>query len=171
MVKTIAVLVFLSITVSFVSCCGSSQASQLKNEKNANQQSSKNDDTLTDSQESKGGDEFDSTSEANRCWDSENRMVAVDCLQRVFIKADRKMNALYKEYISKFRPDRYSKSERAIANLENAQSAWQTYRDNNCKAVQNLFEGGTQQAEEYVMCRLDVTVVRISELKRIYARR
>ncbi|MGC2163219.1 MAG: lysozyme inhibitor LprI family protein [Silvibacterium sp.] len=55
-----------------------------------------------------------------------------------------------------------------IDNLKVAELSWSTYRDNECKAESQMYEGGTMQPRILDDCVRSATERRIKEIKEVY---
>ncbi len=56
----------------------------------------------------------------------------------------------------------------ALAALDAAQAAWQTYSDKQCSAVYAVYETGTIRGVQFAGCKLEVTERRTHELWQTY---
>ena len=84
------------------------------------------------------------------------------CLSDARDRADAKLNAVCKEIRGRL--------ERADAeNLTKTQRFWIQYRDSNCSAERDLYEGGTAKYPVYFACLESLTRVRTRELQVTYA--
>jgi uncharacterized protein YecT (DUF1311 family) len=85
-----------------------------------------------------------------------------DCLSRARDKADAKLNTVYKEVRSHLQAE---DAER----LTKTQRLWLQYRDANCTAERDLYEGGTAKYPAYFACLESMTRARTRELQLTYA--
>jgi uncharacterized protein YecT (DUF1311 family) len=84
------------------------------------------------------------------------------CLSEARDRADTKLNSVYKEIRSRLEgPDAES--------LTKTQRLWIQYRDANCSAERDLYEGGTAKYAVYFACLESLTRGRIRELQVTYA--
>jgi len=88
------------------------------------------------------------------------------CLSKIHEKSDAELNAVYRSALKKF--GGYSKPNRHLENLRKAERHWIAYRDAQCKAQYDLFEGGTGGPLEELSCLIEMTNQRSAELKRVY---
>jgi uncharacterized protein YecT (DUF1311 family) len=56
----------------------------------------------------------------------------------------------------------------ALAALDAAQAAWQSYRDKQCSAVYAVYETGTIRGAQFAGCKLEATERRTYELWQTY---
>jgi len=92
-------------------------------------------------------------------------VVTVDlanCLSKARDSSDANLNSLYKGIRKKLDP---SDAERLIA----AQRLWIQYRDANCSAERELYNGGTASNPAYLACLEAMTRARAKELEVTYA--
>ena len=82
------------------------------------------------------------------------------CAAEQFKKADTELNRVYNRISARISP-----SDRAA--LVEAQRAWLSYRDSNCKAERQLHGGSIAPTVE-AFCLQDITEARSKELIRIY---
>jgi uncharacterized protein YecT (DUF1311 family) len=84
------------------------------------------------------------------------------CLSDARDVADAKLNSVYKEVLSRL--------EGADAeNLTKTQRLWTQYRDANCSAERDLYEGGTAKYAVHFACLESLTRGRTRELQITYA--
>jgi|SRR5579871_4132364 len=88
------------------------------------------------------------------------------CLSKVYEKADAELNTAYSTALKEVSV--YSDPNRHIDNLRLAERLWIAYRDAQCKAQYELFEGGTGGPIERLGCLIEMTNKRSIELKRVY---
>jgi uncharacterized protein YecT (DUF1311 family) len=94
-----------------------------------------------------------------------NVVVTVDlanCLARARDAADTQLNAVYKQVRGKLDG---TDGQRLVA----AQRLWIQYRDANCTAERDLYEGGTAAQPVYLACLEAMTRTRTKELAVTYA--
>jgi uncharacterized protein YecT (DUF1311 family) len=82
------------------------------------------------------------------------------CSDRATKVADRKLNETYKRLQARYRNTSNSK------NLVDAQLAWISFRDRNCKFAADRFSGGSIAPTIYSRCIERITVQRTDELER-----
>jgi uncharacterized protein YecT (DUF1311 family) len=91
------------------------------------------------------------------------------CLSKIYQKSDAELNAGYRAVLQKLGP--HSDQKRHAGNLRTAERRWIAYRDAQCKAQYDLFEGGTGGPLENLGCLIEMTDLRTAELKRVYLSR
>jgi uncharacterized protein YecT (DUF1311 family) len=84
------------------------------------------------------------------------------CLAKARDSSDAKLNSLYKSLRERLDP---SDAER----LTVAQRLWIQYRDVNCSAERELYDGGTASFPAYLACLEAMTRMRTKELEVTYA--
>jgi len=87
----------------------------------------------------------------------------VECLSKASSSADTKLNAMYKTVQETLR----TRSDDA-QRLRNAQRLWLQYRDANCAAERDLYDGGTGGPPTYLACMEAMTRARTKELQVMY---
>ncbi len=87
----------------------------------------------------------------------------VRCLSKARSSADTKLNAMYKTVQETLR-SRTGDAQR----LRNAERLWLQYRDANCTAERDLYDGGTGGAPAYLACMEAMTRARAKELQVVY---
>ena len=85
-----------------------------------------------------------------------------DCLSRAMDKADAKLNVLYKEIHNRLQPE-------DVERLTRTQRLWLQFRDANCTAERELYDGGTAKYPAYYACLESMTRSRTRELQVTYA--
>jgi uncharacterized protein YecT (DUF1311 family) len=85
-----------------------------------------------------------------------------DCLSGARDKADAKLNSVYKELRSRLEGT-------DVELLIKTQRLWIQYRDANCSAERDLYEGGTAKYAVYFACLESMTRARTRELQITYA--
>lgn len=85
-----------------------------------------------------------------------------ECLSKANDKADAKLNAVYQDV-------RKNLEGEEVERLVKAQRLWIQYRDANCAAEQNLYEGGTAKYAVHFACLEAMTRARTRELQITYA--
>ena len=88
------------------------------------------------------------------------------CLSKIYERSDAELNAVYRSVLKGFGD--YSKQNRHFENLRTSERRWIAYRDAQCKAQYDLFEGGTGGPIENLGCLIGMTDQRTAELKRVY---
>ncbi len=84
-----------------------------------------------------------------------------DCLSGARDKADSNLNTVYKEVRSRLQGD-------DAEHLTKTQRLWIQYRDANCSAERDLYEGGTAKYAVYFACLESMTRARTRELQVTY---
>jgi uncharacterized protein YecT (DUF1311 family) len=101
------------------------------------------------------------------CADSEYK--AADAhLNRVYRKAMQYMNDDLSRAKEKGEHDQISYEKAGIAGLKEAERAWLSYRDLQCKSAAQRYEGGTMAPLVYSNCLKTLTEQRIDDLKSVY---
>ena len=85
------------------------------------------------------------------------------CLSKIYERSDGELNAVYKAALRQ-----YSGYKRHTENLRMSERRWISYRDAQCKAEYDLFEGGTMAPLINLGCLIKITDQRIAELKDVY---
>jgi uncharacterized protein YecT (DUF1311 family) len=86
-----------------------------------------------------------------------NQMQLDQCAGQDFTKSDGKLNAIYKDLMS-----RYDAANGAL--LKDAQRKWLAFRDSECSFETNGTVGGTINPMMDTMCRTRMTDARVKEL-------
>jgi len=86
----------------------------------------------------------------------------VDCLAKAKDKADSELNAVYKDVRKHLDGDE-------LKHLVETQRIWISYRDANCSAERELYDGGTGAYPAYLACVEAMTRARTKELRVTYA--
>lgn len=99
-----------------------------------------------------------------------------ECLANLEHEADADLNALYQKIeklirarISQEQTPLKAYQERSLAKLKAAEVAWIHYRDAQCDAAEQQFEGGTISTSVRLGCLKDLTDQRTRELQHTYA--
>jgi uncharacterized protein YecT (DUF1311 family) len=95
------------------------------------------------------------------CADVVQTAELTNCLSDARDKADTKLNAVYKEVRSRL-------EGADLENLIKTQRLWIQYRDANCSAERDLYEGGTAKYAVYFACLESMTRARTRELQVTY---
>jgi len=95
------------------------------------------------------------------CKNAGSGVEQANCLSAAAKKADANLNETYQRITSVLGP-----SDRQ--QLQNAERAWLTYRDQICGAERNLYNGGTGGNAAYPACLEAVTRHHVAELKSAY---
>jgi uncharacterized protein YecT (DUF1311 family) len=85
-----------------------------------------------------------------------------ECLSGARDKADAKLNSVYKEIRGRL-------GGTDAESLTKTQRLWIQYRDANCSAERDLYEGGTAKYPVYFACLESMTRARTRELQITYA--
>ena len=91
------------------------------------------------------------------------------CLSKIYEKSDAELTVAYQaalKELGKWAGNFTAK--RQIKNLRTAERNWIAYRDAQCKAQYDLFEGGSGGPLENLACRIEATDQRIAEIRRVY---
>jgi uncharacterized protein YecT (DUF1311 family) len=95
------------------------------------------------------------------CGEANTQMEINLCLAAAYQTADKELNELYSNIMKKQDPpDR--------DHLQAAQRAWIKYRDANCEAAAELYQGGSIQPSVRAECLRRNTRARADELRQIY---
>jgi uncharacterized protein YecT (DUF1311 family) len=99
----------------------------------------------------------------------------MDCLEAEFDRQDRALTEAYGALIARLDDNIRSESKTLVPaerlsvgakrSVEKAQRAWTAWREAECEAVGAPNEGGTIQPIVISNCRIDLTIVRIDDLK------
>lgn len=87
-----------------------------------------------------------------------------ECLSKAKDRADVKLNSVYKDIRGRL-------ENADVERLTKTQRLWIRYRDANCSAERDLYEGGTAKYPVYFACLESLTSERIRELQVTYAAR
>jgi uncharacterized protein YecT (DUF1311 family) len=114
--------------------------------------------------------------DGNEQVDCKNAQTQADmnyCAAMDFEKADRQLNAVYKQALrsqadldkqnAEFDPSQAG----AVKALKKAQRAWIDYRDGQCEGVSYQAAGGTMQPMLEAGCKADLTGKRVKELQEL----
>jgi uncharacterized protein YecT (DUF1311 family) len=107
------------------------------------------------------------------CNNAQTQADMTNCAGQDFEKADKELNAVYKEAMaSQVALDKQSAEISpdyvgAVKALKKAQRAWIDYRDGECEGVSYQAAGGTMQPMLELGCKADLTNKRIKELKEL----
>jgi uncharacterized protein YecT (DUF1311 family) len=82
-----------------------------------------------------------------------------DCLGDEFQKLQSQLEQTYQKTIKGLTPE-------AGRSLEEAQKAWSELRDKDCRAVYEFWKAGSIRNTKHMVCRIEKTRGRISELRR-----
>jgi uncharacterized protein YecT (DUF1311 family) len=102
-----------------------------------------------------------------------------DCAAFEYKEADAHLNKVYRKAVQYMTDDlagaqkqadqkQMKYEEAAIASLKEAERTWLSYRDIQCKAAAQQYEGGTMAPMIYSQCLTTVTEHRTADLKSIY---
>lgn len=110
------------------------------------------------------------------CDAAQTQMEITSCWDNLAQKADARLNALYQKLQKLIRAkmaedDTTLKGyrSRALEKLKAAELAWVHYRDAQCDAAEQQYEGGTIAPSIHAGCVTDLTDQRITELQKTYA--
>ena len=112
----------------------------------------------------------------NRCPNANTTLEINQCFASLERTADVNLNAVYQKIgkeitrkISQEQDQLKGYQERALAKLKAAETAWIHYRDAQCDAAEQQYEGGTVSESVRLGCMLDLTEQRTKELQQTYA--
>jgi uncharacterized protein YecT (DUF1311 family) len=100
-----------------------------------------------------------------------------DCAALEYKQADAHLNKVYRKAVQCMTDDLARKQgdqkqtkyeETAMASLKEAERTWIAYRDIQCKAAAQQYEGGSMAPMIYSQCLTTVTEHRTADLKSIY---
>jgi uncharacterized protein YecT (DUF1311 family) len=94
-----------------------------------------------------------------RCFEAGNTIEINDCLGDEFQKVHNQLEQIYQRTIKGLAPD-------AGRALGEAHQAWSEFRDKDCRAVYEFWKAGSIRNTKYMVCRIEKTRGRISELRR-----
>lgn len=103
----------------------------------------------------------------DRCADYEHKEADAH-LNKVYSKAMQYMTKDLTRARSKGNEEQMKYEETAIASLKEAERAWLSYRDIQCKAAAQQYEGGSMAPMIYAQCLTQITEHRTAEIKSIY---
>jgi len=88
------------------------------------------------------------------------------CFSKIYEKSDADLNAVYRAVLKELA--RYPTPLRHVENLRMSERRWIAYRDAQCKAQYDLFEGGSGGPIENLGCLIALTDQRTAELRQTY---
>jgi uncharacterized protein YecT (DUF1311 family) len=102
-----------------------------------------------------------------------------DCAAFKYEVADAHLNSVYGKEMQYMADDlvrarkaldqtRIKDEQSEIASLKDAERAWLSYRDVQCKAASQRYEGGSMRPMIYSQCLTTLTEHRIADLKSVY---
>jgi len=102
-----------------------------------------------------------------------------DCAAFEYKRADEHLNEVYRKATQYMTDDlaraqqhgdqrQIKYEETAIARLKEAERAWLSYRDIQCKAAGQQYEGGSMSPMIYSQCLTTLTEHRTADLKSVY---
>ncbi len=102
-----------------------------------------------------------------------------DCASSEYKRADARLNKVYRKAVQYMTDDlerarkqhdqkQTKYEETAIASLKEAERRWISYRDIQCKAAAQQYEGGSMAPMIYSQCLTKLTEHRTADLKSIY---
>jgi len=94
----------------------------------------------------------------------------VECLSKARSSADVKLDAMYKrvQQTLRTRSDTWPDTKDDAQRLQNAQRLWLQYRDANCAAERDLYNGGTGGPPTYLACMEAMARARTKEMQVMY---
>ena len=101
------------------------------------------------------------------CVTQRNTIEINACGQKQFEQGDRSLNQVYQRLLKKFSDKDTPDSRNSVIKqyLINAQRAWVTFRENDCKAIYTYNEGGTIRIIAYLNCMTQHAAQRTKDLK------
>jgi len=112
----------------------------------------------------------------NLCPNASTTLEINECLADLQHKADASLNALYqkiqkaiRERVAQEQGSLKGYGERSLEKLRVAEAAWIHYRDAQCDAAEQQFEGGTISTSVRLGCVKDLDEQRTRELEETYA--
>lgn len=102
------------------------------------------------------------------CKDSLKRLDYEACLSNELKKLEKTLNL---EYSKALKETQEYHTEKDVENLTLAQKNWQSYRELNCQAAEDIYGEGTDAVGSGLECYLRVTKERLDEVNYIYARK
>lgn len=102
-------------------------------------------------------------------------MARTNCWEDLANKADASLTGLYRQIQAAIRAKMAKDTslkdyrERALEKLKAAQLAWTGYRDAQCDAAEQQYEGGTIAPSIHAGCMKDLSERRADELRKTYA--
>ena len=101
------------------------------------------------------------------CLTQRNTIEINACGQKQFEQSDRSLNQVYQSLLKKFSDKDTPDSQNSVVKqyLVNAQRAWVTFRENDCKAIYTYNEGGTIRTIAYLGCMTQHAAQRTKDLK------
>jgi uncharacterized protein YecT (DUF1311 family) len=102
-----------------------------------------------------------------------------DCASFEYKQADAHLNKVYRKSVQYMNDDlaraqkqgnqkQIKYEETAIASLKDAERTWMSYRDIQCKAAAQQYEGGSMTPMIYSQCLTTLTEHRTADLKSLY---
>ena len=125
------------------------------------------------------GTVFAQNNKPDPCANAMTQMEMNVCSANEAQKADEHLNRVYGNAMENLQREltqagtdlaQMKYSQTAIDDLKAAETAWIKYRDLNCKAAGQQFEGGTIRPSVENMCMSTTTDHRIQEIKQAYER-
>jgi uncharacterized protein YecT (DUF1311 family) len=105
---------------------------------------------------------------ADPCATQDNTIQINECLAATHAARDKALNAAYQDLLKRLVPaDRFDTTDypRARKHLIDAQRAWISFRDNDCKGRLVLYEAGTIRGAVYAGCLIEHTEQRTRALQ------
>jgi uncharacterized protein YecT (DUF1311 family) len=110
------------------------------------------------------------------CPDTTTDMERTNCWLDIATRANARLAANYqtvqkaiKTHMAQQPSDFRASDERALAGLKTAQLAWTRYRDSQCNAAEQRYEGGAIAPSIRAVCERDLAEQRMEELHQTYA--
>jgi uncharacterized protein YecT (DUF1311 family) len=109
------------------------------------------------------------------CKDPHSNAEMKICADKDWKKADAELNVAYGKAIAEARETYRSiktmpgqqNMQDSEAMLRDAQRAWVSFRDANCKYQYQIYYGGSHAGLAYLLCMADMTKARLKELRQL----
>jgi uncharacterized protein YecT (DUF1311 family) len=118
------------------------------------------------------------TKAQNPCEEPPSQRQVNDCADYQYNQADARLNKVYQKVMQYMTDDleraqkagntrQHDYEQTAASSLKEAERAWLSYRDIQCKAAGHQYEGGSMSPMIYSQCLTTLTHHRIADLKSI----
>jgi uncharacterized protein YecT (DUF1311 family) len=109
------------------------------------------------------------------CRDPQSNAEMKICADKDWKKADGELNVAYGKALAEAREmyrstkatPGYENMPDSEAMLRDAQRAWVSFRDANCKYQYQIYYGGSHAGLAYLLCMADMTKARLKELRQL----
>jgi uncharacterized protein YecT (DUF1311 family) len=117
------------------------------------------------------------TAKADPCEKAASQADMNDCYGKQYQKDDARLNRIYHKAMEYLQHDlaqagsdqaQKQSAQTAIDDLKSAELAWIKYRDLQCEAASQQYQGGTMASMIHSMCMSMATDHRIDEIKQAY---